>query len=86
MYDFIQKLRLDKLTWKLLEENSSLRNIKHRYFQVKPTQVYLVIKMTNYASLHLKSNMSIPFLMKSTKNMALVTTGTLYCSNGEGGN
>lgn len=71
MYDSM----LDKLSWKLLEENS-LQNIKHRYFQVKPTQVYLMIKMTSYASLHLRSDISIPFLIKSTKNTALVTTGT----------
>jgi hypothetical protein len=86
-YDIIQKLRLDELTWELLELRLPYAATSMPIFQVKDTQVYLVIETTLYAFLPTPKIQQVDTLPNEVYNEhgpCYYSQGTLYCSNGEG--
>jgi hypothetical protein len=84
--DLIQKLRLDTLTWELMDLKLPTTGYRFPCFKLCNSEVYLVINKTLYffTPLQVLFLKTLPEAILSRTGASYYSRGTLYCSNSWG--
>jgi hypothetical protein len=84
--DLVQKLRLDSLTWELMQFRLPFAGYAIPCFKLRDTEVYLVVNQTlcSFTALEVRTLKTLTENIQSWYGASYYHRGTLYCSNYDG--
>jgi hypothetical protein len=87
LLDLVQKLRLESLTWELMQFRLPFAGFAIPCFKVRDTEVYLVVNQTLYffTAFEVRPLMTLTQNIMSWFGTSYYHRGTLYCSSCSGG-